>query len=56
MLKILKKVKEEVRQSRLQKCNNCPNLFKPTRNCKICICWVDWKTKYEEQFCPIGKW
>lgn len=41
---------------RLNRCNVCPKLFKPTRTCKVCLCFVDLKTKMISQSCPDNKW
>lgn len=48
-------VSEPVKSSRLDKCNKCPHLMK-TRQCAECYCFVDMKTKYKQEKCPIGKW
>lgn len=41
---------------RLVFCNECEKLFRPTRQCKKCGCFVDIKAKYAKSFCPLGKW
>ena len=46
----------ELAKARVGACNSCPHLFEPTRNCKKCLCFVDEKTKYQDQKCPIGRW
>lgn len=48
-------VQEETRVERLVKCNECPRLLK-TRQCGECYCFVDLKTKYKQESCPMGKW
>ena len=55
------KVSENTRNLRLATCRTCilPNGKKgmlPTGNCKKCGCFVDLKTEYAEESCPIGKW
>lgn len=47
---------EPVIQTRVEICNNCENLYKPTRNCKLCGCFIDLKTKLQSSSCPINKW
>jgi hypothetical protein len=41
---------------RIKKCQECENLLRLTRNCKICGCFVDLKVKVKNSECPIGKW
>lgn len=48
-------VTEKVKSQRLEECNNCPSLLQ-TRQCAECYCFVDMKTKYKQEKCPIGKW
>lgn len=48
-------VPEEIKVDRLSKCNECPRLLK-TRQCGECYCFVDLKTKYKQESCPISKW
>ena len=48
-------VPEEIKVDRLSKCNSCPHLLK-TRQCGDCFCFVDLKTKYKQEECPLGKW
>lgn len=49
-------VSEELHKQRLDICNSCEHLFKPTKNCKKCGCFVTAKTKLTHQKCPIDKW
>jgi hypothetical protein len=37
-------------------CKGCDKFFKPTRQCKECMCIMSIKTKVHEATCPIGKW
>jgi hypothetical protein len=41
---------------RLNICKECQYLFKPTMQCKKCLCFVDEKTKCLPEHCPAGKW
>lgn len=43
-------------EQRIQICNSCDRLFKPTRNCKLCGCFIDLKVKSKLSSCPINKW
>lgn len=49
-------VDEEIRKSRIEKCNSCSHLFSMTRQCKKCGCFIDAKAKYKKAFCPLSKW
>lgn len=40
---------------RLSACNKCENLSS-TRNCKLCGCFVDVKSKEQIEYCPANKW
>lgn len=46
----------EIRNERLDICRSCPKLFKPTRTCKMCGCFMGIKTWAAEAVCPIGLW
>jgi hypothetical protein len=46
---------EEVRAKRLEICNACENL-NALRQCTLCHCFMDMKTKLEGAFCPLRKW
>lgn len=41
---------------RLQTCEECPRLFRPTSQCKECGCFVKAKTSLKNAQCPLGKW
>jgi len=41
---------------RIDICNECKELTKLTRQCKLCFCFMDVKTKLKNKFCPKGKW
>lgn len=45
-----------VRDDRLDVCKGCPELWKPTRTCKQCGCFMGLKTWLSEATCPLGKW
>lgn len=44
------------RDTRMDICNGCDRLFKPTKSCKECGCFMALKTWIEVSVCPIGKW
>jgi len=50
--------KEEVRNSidRMKVCLQCEHLFKPTRQCKKCGCFMPVKVRLSNMHCPIDKW
>jgi len=47
---------QEIRNERLDICKGCDRLFKPTRTCKECGCFMAAKTWLKESRCPLGKW
>lgn len=49
------KVSDTVRKQRLQECSTCPHLSF-TKQCKKCFCFVNDKTKYAGENCPVGNW
>ena len=50
------KVTEEIYQERIRLCNNCPELRTSIRQCKVCLCFIDLKAKFEKMNCPLQKW
>lgn len=44
-----------IKNRRMAICKKCPNLVFKT-NCKLCGCFVNWKTDYKAEKCPIDKW
>jgi hypothetical protein len=46
---------DEVFQSRIDICNECPHL-NSVRQCRECGCFVDGKARLALQECPIKKW
>lgn len=47
---------KEVRNKRYEICKSCPKLFKPTRTCIKCGCFMAMKTWLKDAECPIEKW
>lgn len=47
---------EELSKNRMNICNSCDFLFKPTNQCKKCGCFMNLKVKLKNAGCPIGKW
>lgn len=47
---------EEIRGARYKTCLGCERLFKPTRTCKECGCFMSLKTWLKHAECPLGKW
>jgi hypothetical protein len=43
-------------QKRRDICYNCNYLFKLTKQCKQCGCFIKAKTIFSKSKCPIGKW
>jgi hypothetical protein len=50
------RVESVVAEKRMQVCLGCPELIKLTKQCKICKCFMESKTKLPNAYCPIGKW
>jgi hypothetical protein len=49
------KTTKEIADYRLKICEACPELSS-TRNCNVCGCFVDAKTKLLVSECPLKKW
>jgi hypothetical protein len=47
---------KETRNSRLESCLGCDRLFKPTKTCKECGCFMAAKTWLKQASCPLQKW
>lgn len=47
---------DEIRAGRYETCMGCDRLFKPTRTCKECGCFMALKTYLKDAYCPLGKW
>tara|TARA_R110002050_G_scaffold174266_1_gene307214 strand:- start:142 stop:327 length:186 start_codon:yes stop_codon:yes gene_type:complete len=48
--------KKYTSQERIKMCEECEKFFHPTRQCKVCFCFMDIKTKMKNKTCPEGKW
>lgn len=46
----------EIRDERLAICKGCDELFKPTRTCRDCGCFMGLKTWLKGATCGLGKW
>jgi|LakMenEpi03Aug12_release.lakeMendotaPanAssembly.Ray.scaffolds.fasta_scaffold4567776_1 hypothetical protein len=49
-------VDDEIAEQRIAICNQCPSLNPKIRQCRICLCLVDGKTKLKNSSCPDKKW
>jgi hypothetical protein len=47
---------KDTRDGRLNTCKDCDRLFKPTRTCRECGCFMAVKTWLKDATCPIGHW
>ena len=47
---------KEVRNRRFDVCKGCDRLFKPTRTCRECGCFMALKTWLKDAACPKDKW
>ena len=43
-------------ESRLTECERCENFKRVSRQCSLCSCFMDAKTKLLHAGCPINKW
>lgn len=50
------KAPEEIAVKRFEICLACEHLYKPTRTCKKCGCFMGVKTRLASRKCPIDKW
>lgn len=46
----------ELAAERLKVCVECSHFKKLARQCDLCSCWMDIKTKMLQASCPIDKW
>lgn len=46
----------EIRDERLDACMGCDRLFKLTKTCKECGCFMAAKTWVKQASCPLGEW
>lgn len=51
-----RQVDQSTADERYEVCLGCEHLFKPTRQCKKCGCFMQIKTRLAEASCPVGKW
>jgi hypothetical protein len=49
-------VPSEVAKARLQICESCDQFEPKDRTCKACTCYLDIKTKWSSESCPLEKW
>jgi hypothetical protein len=50
------RVSDEVAEERMSICLQCPFLFKISKQCRKCGCFMNLKTKLPNAYCPIGHW
>ena len=46
----------DLAKARINECTKCFHFQKYTRQCGLCGCFMDIKTKMLEADCPSGKW
>ena len=47
---------QEVYEDRIAICKGCSYYFRPTGNCKICMCFMKVKARIAPMECPKKKW
>lgn len=50
------KVSREIAKERMDICMSCDRLFKPTKTCKECGCFMAAKVWLAPVECPLNKW
>lgn len=48
--------KDDLAKERMKLCTQCEYFTKLSRQCKLCGCFLDMKTKLLDADCPIEKW
>ena len=48
--------KKSLATMRVNICEKCEFVLKSTRQCKVCWCFIDLKTKLVDSECPEKKW
>jgi len=46
----------ELAAERMKVCEACPSFKKLARQCSLCGCFLDLKTKLIDASCPVEKW
>jgi len=46
----------QLKNQRMAICGACPNFQPHNKRCIECTCYLDKKTMFSEEQCPIGKW
>jgi hypothetical protein len=46
----------DIRDARFNICLGCDRLYKRTKTCKECGCFMNRKTWLKDASCPLGKW
>ncbi len=53
---IPKRVSKEIQKERIDICKSCSEYISFTGQCKICMCFMTFKSKWEVNTCPKNKW
>ena len=48
--------KKYTAEERIEMCESCEDFRQKTRQCGICWCFMDIKTKIKHKSCPKNKW
>ena len=46
----------QLTEERIKVCEECPEFRRMLRQCSVCNCFMDLKTKFLLAACPIDKW
>ncbi len=50
------RVTDRIKQERLATCGNCQHFNEPTKQCRLCGCFMEIKTSFSNMKCPEGYW
>ena len=57
MVELIPKSEEiPLSQKRYDICQSCEYFFKPSKQCRVCFCFMNIKTKLKNAKCPKNKW
>ena len=49
-------VDKDIAQERYDICKSCDRFLKLTKQCEVCACFMNFKVKFKDTECPLGKW
>lgn len=52
----VKRSDQNLASKRISICEDCSEMNKILRTCKVCLCQCDAKTRFADASCPLNKW